>query len=260
MTALPLNACMNCWLCRDGLHSLCAENQFTGVGRNPGAYAEYVLARSAMLQRLPAGVGFREGALVEPLAVAFHAVDRAEMRPGTDVLVLGAGPIGVGVAMFAALAGARRVVVSEFAADRRRRALDAGATHAIDPAREDPARRFAEIAGGPPPIVFECVGVPGMVAQAVGLCRPRGRVVIVGVCFGTDQFQPLAALSRELSLQFANCYSPRDFEIVVDLIDQHRAQPRPMVTDVVGFDDFPAAFEALRTPGSQCKVLLDPAL
>src|SRR5438094_812021 len=120
VTALPLNACHSCEACDSGLPALCGHNLFTGSFlAAQGAYAQYVAARDRMLQPLPDGVSFEEGAMVEPLAVGHHIVDMAEVPVGASVLILGGGPIGAAVALFARHAGARHVVVSERSADRR---------------------------------------------------------------------------------------------------------------------------------------------
>ena len=259
VTALPIQACRSCEPCAIGLPGLCSSVLFTGTTlETPGAYAQYVRARRTMLQRLPAGVSFAEGALVEPLAVAHHAVGLAGELSGASVLVIGAGPIGVGVALFARLAGARHVVVSEPAHGRLQTALGMGATHAIDPAAGPVARSFATLAGRQPGVVFECVGNPGMLQHAIELAGVRGRVLVAGVCLEEDRIRPLTALGREVSLQFSQCYTERDFSSVIDAIAHGRADATPMLTRIVGFDELPSAFEALRQPGEQCKLLIDP--
>lgn len=261
VTALPLHACNSCDACDHGLPALCGTAVFTGTSPLiQGAYAQYVAARGSMLQRLPAGVSFDEGAMVEPLAVAHHAVDLAAVPAGASVLVIGAGPIGAGVALFARLAGARHVVVSERFPDRRERALAVGATAVIDPSGENVAERFAALTGGAPQVVFECVGNPGLLQQAIELAGVRGRVVVAGVCFEEDRIKPLSALMKEVSLQFSQCYTERDFEQVIGAIAGGRADPQPLHTATVGFDALPATFEALRTASPHCKVLIDPGL
>jgi (R,R)-butanediol dehydrogenase/meso-butanediol dehydrogenase/diacetyl reductase len=260
VTALPFAACMQCEFCADGLHGLCATNRYVGISELPGGYAEFVAVRGDMLQRLPDGVGLDLGAMVEPLAVAYHAVERGQLRRGMNVLILGAGPIGVAAALFARLAGARTVAVSEFSADRRRRALELLATHVIDPGSEDVGARFHQIAGDRPDLVIECVGVPGVLQQALELVRPRGRVVIAGVCFEIDTITQMTGMMKEAELVFSQCYTPRDFEAVIDAIARGDADPRPMLTETIGFADLPERFEALRKPTSQCKILIDPSL
>jgi len=259
VTALPIQACRACEPCAIGLPGLCSSILFTGTTlETPGAYAQYVRARGTMLQRLPAGVSFADGAMVEPLAVAHHAVGLAGELRAASVLVIGAGPIGVGVALFARLAGARHVVVSEPAHGRRQTALAMGATHAIDPAAAPVASSFARLADRQPGVVFECVGNPGMLQHAIELAGIRGRVIVAGVCLEEDRIRPLTGLGKEVSLQFSQCYTEGDFSDVIDAIARGRADASPMLTRIVGFDELPSAFEALRQPGEQCKLLIDP--
>jgi len=260
VTALPLNPCNRCEACDSHLPALCSHNLFTGNYLTAqGAYAQYVGARGNMLQRLPDGISFEDGAMVEPLAVGHHIVDIAELTPGASVLVIGAGPIGVAVTLFARAAGARHVVVSERAAGRRSHAVEVGATATIDPTVEDVAEAFARHAdGGRPQVVFECVGVPGMVRQAIELVGLRGRVVVAGVVFQEDPIAPLAALAKEVTIRYSQAYTERDFAAVIDSIATGKVNPRPIHTSTVSLDELPEAFEALRQPGSQCKVLIRP--
>ncbi len=259
VTALPIKTCQKCEPCADGLPSLCSSGLFTGTNlETPGAYAQYVKARGVMLQALPAGVSFAEGAMVEPLAVSHHAVEMAGNIEGASVLVIGAGPIGVGAALFARLAGARHVVVSEPSPTRRQRALDVGATHALDPKAGDVAEGFARIAGCRPQVVFECVGNAGLLQQALDLVGVRGRVVVAGVCFEEDRIRPLAGITKEVSVQFSQCYTEHDFAGVIDALAKGRADASPMLTQIISFNELPDAFEALRKPTDQCKLLIDP--
>jgi len=259
VTALPVHACQSCEACDSGLPALCSAALFTGTTLDHrGAYAEYVAARAGLVQKLPAGVSLAEGAMVEPLSVAYHAVTMAPVRPGAAVLVIGAGPIGAGVTLFARMQGARHVVVSERSAERRALALECGATAVIDPDAEDVAARFAALAGKRPEIVFECVGVPGLLQQAVALAGMRGRVVVAGVCFGEDRLTPITGLMKEVSIQFSQCYTEADFAAVIDAVARGEARPQPMHSRTVGFADLPATFEALRNNPKACKVLIDP--
>lgn len=260
VTALPLNACQSCEACDSGLPALCDSNLFTGCYlAAQGAFAQFVMARGRMLQRLPDGVAFEDGAMVEPLAVGHHIVDRAEMPAGASVLVIGGGPIGVAVALFARHAGARDVIVSEMSADRRARALEVGATGVIDPKSQDVATAFRRLADGRAPhVVFECVGIPGMLRQAVDLVGLRGRVVVAGVVFEEDVIAPIVALGKEVSIRFSQAYAERDFEAVINGIAKGAVDARPIHTSTITLDELPEAFEALKTPSDQCKVLVRP--
>ena len=260
VTALPIHACHQCEACDMALPALCSHAQFTGTLMNrPGAYAEFVAARAPMLQRLPDGVSIDEGGMIEPLAVAHHTVEMAAIRKGEVVLVIGAGPIGAAVTLFARLAGAAHVVVSEPSAARRVLAMELGATATIDPRSENVATRFRALAGRSPQVVFECVGIPGLIKQTIELAGVRGRVVVAGVCFGEDSITPLVGFSKEVSVQFTQCYTERNFERVIDLIARGEAKVAPLHTQTVGLAELPETFEALRTAADQCKVLIDPA-
>ena len=260
VTALPVQACRECDACEAGLPALCRSGRFTGMTLEyPGAYARYVAARASMLQRLPAGVSFTDGAMVEPLAVAHHAVELAAISRGESVLVIGAGPIGAGVTLFARLAGAGHVIVSEPSARRRDIASRLGATALIDPAHEDVAARCAAISGAPPQVVIECVGNPGLLQKALELAGIRGRVVVAGVCFSEDRIVPIVGLMKEVSVQFSQCYTERDFAAVIKAVAQGEARPAPMHSQTIGLTELPQCFEALRTNPGDCKVLIDPA-
>ncbi|WP_242653381.1 alcohol dehydrogenase catalytic domain-containing protein [Sphingomonas jatrophae] len=261
VTALPIFPCRACDACDAGLPALCPGGTFSGYAPDKtGGFAQFVAARGAMVQKLPAGVGFDEGALVEPLAVGHHAVARAGLRRGEAVLILGGGPIGAAVALFARAAGAAHVVVSEPFPARRERVAQAGATAVVDPAAEAVDAAFPRLAGKQPDVVFECVGLPGMLAQAVELAGIRARVVVAGVVMGEDRLVPLTALGKEVTILYSQAYTEQDFAAVIDAIARREVDPAPLHTATVGLDALPAMFESLRTASPQCKVLIDPAL
>lgn len=259
VTALPVMPCRTCEACDHGLPSLCPSVLFVGTAlAAPGAFAEYVAVRADQLQRVPDGVSDVEAAMIEPLAVGHHTVSRANLRADDRVLILGGGPIGAAVALFARAAGARTVVVSEPAAARRERCRELGATAVIDPRGEDVAAQFATVAGGRPSVVFECVGVPGMLAEAVRLAGLRARIVVAGVVFAEDTFPPLETMAREISIIYSQAYEERDFAGVIDALAKGRVDCRPMHTRTVTLDQLPDVFEGLRNNPSECKVIVDP--
>lgn len=259
VSVVPYLVCGRCHACLDGGDVLfCPEVRYTGFGELTGGYAEYVRAGSSEVVALPESVPDRIGATVEPLCVALQAVEHAELPAGARVLVVGAGPIGLAVAQWARLRGAGHVALSEPAADRLALAAAFGATAAIDPSREDVAAAFARAAGGPPDVVFECVGAPGLIQKCVDLVRPKGQIVVAGVCMGDDPWRPGSAIAKSLTFRFSIGYRTRHFRLAVELLAAGRIQSSAMITRELGFADFPAAFEALKRPGSECKVILDP--
>jgi len=257
--ALPALSCGRCARCLSGLGVFCPHGmKGIGLGQAQGAYGEYVAVSPHHAVRLPEGVDDRSGALVEPLAVGLHALDAAGLRPGEDVLVVGAGPIGLAALVWARHLGARTVVVSEKSAGRRALAERLGATEAVDPSDGSLLRALRRHAPDGPAVVVEAVGAPGLIAQCVASVGFRGRVVVAGVCMQPDTFVPFAGIAKEVSLRFVLAYEKRDFQYTVDMLDQGRIAPGPLVTDVIGLDGVAAAFEALERPTTQAKVMIEP--
>jgi (R,R)-butanediol dehydrogenase / meso-butanediol dehydrogenase / diacetyl reductase len=255
VTALPIHPCWHCPECEGGHVFHCPSQGNIGLNR-PGAFARALPVDARLIQILPAGVSFHDGALVEPLAVGYRTVGHARQLKGASVLVMGAGPIGLAVTLFAIRLGAGKVVVSEPSAGRQQMALAIGATAVIDPRTDDVLARFIAICEMPPDIVVECVGVPGVIAEAVRLVRHRGQIISAGGCYATDSFLPIDALTKELAINFSCAYEVTDFEAVIDTLAHEGIDPEPLITDMITLDELPASFEALRRPQGQCKVLV----
>jgi (R,R)-butanediol dehydrogenase/meso-butanediol dehydrogenase/diacetyl reductase len=173
------------------------------------------------------------------------------------VLILGAGPIGLAVAFWARRRGAAEVVIQEISAHQRDRALGMGATgFAVDP--DDPICSAERALGGKADIVFECVGIPGLIAQAVGQVRKRGTILLLGLCTKADTFNSFAMLSKEIRLITSAFFTRGEFETALDALSAGAAEPRLLVTDTITLDDTPVRFEALRRRTHDCKVLIAP--
>jgi len=260
---IPLQPCSDCrqmGTCRDGLGILCPRNRIVGMSASvPGAYAEYVRLPAKQALRVPDDLGLREAALTEPLAVGAHAVLLAGSIVGARVLVIGAGPIGLAVSAFAQFAGARQVGVSEIDPTRRQRAVHAGATVLLDPGSEEIGAAFAAAVGGPPEVIFECVGAPGLLGTCMDVAAIHGRIVVVGVNRHEDTVLPRIGIRKELSIRFALGYTPEDFALVLDLVTTRRIDPAAFISGVIGLDELPEMFERLRRPNPHAKILIDPS-
>ena len=256
VTALPYRACGHCLACQSGRGYRCTQVRYTGLGQEGGAYAEYMRIGSHETLRLPPGVDFTRGALVEPLAVGLHAVNAARLLAGESVLVLGAGPIGLAVTLWCRYFGARHVVVSDRVPERLALAERLGASATVDATREDVMGVAKRHAGKRPEVVLECIGVPGSQQLAMDCAPMGGRIVNVGVCMAPETIRPVKALTKELQINYVFMYRRQDFELTLDLLDRERIDPSPMLTREIGFDDFPTAFESLKSDKTACKVML----
>jgi threonine dehydrogenase-like Zn-dependent dehydrogenase len=263
----------------------------------PGAYAEQMLVQEALMMPVPNGLPPDVAALTEPMAVAWHAVRRGEVRKRTVAIVIGCGPVGLAVILLLKAKGVRTVVASDFSPGRRALASRCGADVVVDPAETSPytvaagqghitdmpsalelavgtreklerlpvgwwhAWRLAEALGAGPkhPVIFECVGVPGVLESVIQGAPLLSRVVVVGVCIGSDQITPAMAINKELDLRFVIGYSPLEFRDTLRMLAEGEVDPRPMITGSVGLDGVDAAFTALGDPERHAKILIDPS-
>ena len=256
--SIPIRGCGSCLACLTGDTARCGSQEPIGLGRDSGAYAEYVVVGERETFPLPEQLAVTDGALVEPLAVGLHAVEEAGLSVDDDVLIIGAGPVGLAVAHWCRHFGAREVIVSDPVEARREFATRFGASASIDPGAVEVGEEAVRLAGRSPQVVFECVGVPGMIGHAVDCVGHGSTVVVAGVCMGPDSFLPLAALQKEIAMKFVMFYRDRDFRYTIDMLAAERIAPTPMITNRVTLDELPAAFQALRTPSTECKVIWSP--
>lgn len=258
--ALPFASCGRCPACVAGRFYRCPSSQGRASPALPGAYAEFTRVALPSAIKLPAGVDYRLGALVEPLAVGLAAVERAELNAGSSVLIMGAGPVGLSVALWCRHLGARHVIVSDLVGSRASRAADFGATEFIDAGKHEVEQQLQAIAGSAPDVVFDCVGVPGTMQQAIQTVADDGCVVVAGLCMGADTLMPAVAVVKAIDLRFTMCYDKRHFEVIVGLLRDGRIDPAGLITESVGFEMFCDKFESLKRAGPDLKVLLEPGL
>jgi 2-desacetyl-2-hydroxyethyl bacteriochlorophyllide A dehydrogenase len=259
VAAMPMLGCGHCEACHSGSPVFCASNaRMIGLdGRVSGGYAQYVRAQAQFCVKLPAALSAEDGALVEPLAVALHGTQLASIRAGDRVLIIGAGPIGLCAAFWTRKMGAREVVMVASSDRRMAFAAKMGATKFLRTGDQLLMDLRAEMSG-PPDVVLECVGSPGLMNQAVKCVRVLGTVVVLGFCVEPDVIDPIVAIRKEVKILYSNCYSLGDYRRAVDVLDSGAVEPRQLVSSVVSLEALPDAFEALRGPSPQCKVMVDP--
>ena len=235
-----------------GMQDLAYTNLF------PCGYSERMLLSSLLAIEVPNGLDPRHAALTEPMAVGLHAVNRSGIATGDGAMVLGCGPVGLAVIAALRLRGIGPIVASDFSPARRRLAETMGADEVVDPAETEPFGRWAAVGGGRSLVVFEAVGVPGMIDEVLRLAPSLTRVVVVGVCMQPDTITPFYGIGKELNVQFVLGYDPMEFAASLRSIAEGEIDVVPMITGEVGIDDVPAAFEWLGNPDEHCKILVVP--
>ena len=223
-----------------------------------GAYADRMRLTAGMCLKVPNGLDARRAALTEPMTVGLHAVNKSGIKPGEGALVLGCGPVGL--ALIAALKskGIEPIVAADFSARRRAIATAMGAHEVVSPTTESAIDAWKRVGGAMPVVLFEAIGIPGIIDQAMRDAPPLSRIVIVGVCMETDHLLPLVGIVKELSLQFTFYYDPVEFGDTLRSIAEGELDVTPMLTGVVGIDGVPDAFDALANPEEQVKILVEP--
>lgn len=248
----PLRGCGRCRSCLAGQPAWCISMQLDG-----GGYAELAEVTERQCVKLPSTVSLEDGALAEPLSVALHGVSLSRISPGMRVLVIGAGPIGLGVVFWARRMGANQVTVIDLNNYQEKLAYGMGATDFLCK-KEDIVKEVNQVMGGPPDIVYECVGLPGLIEQAVDHVRVKGTVLVLGLCTVPDTFIPFKAVVKEVCIQTSGFFEFSEFCTSIDVLDAGLAAPRALITDTVSLSNMPEIFETLRNRTIQCKVMVDP--
>jgi len=205
---------------------------------------------------VPNGLDARRAALTEPMAVGLHAVNRSAIAPGEGAVVIGCGPVGIAVIAALRKRGIEPIVAADFSPMRRSLATAMGAHHVVDASSDDVFEAWAAQGGGRQLVVFEAVGVPGVINSVFRSAPSKSRVVVVGVCMGGDQVTPFWGITKELSVHFAFGYDLDEFSGSLRAIAEGVVDVAPMITGEVGLDGVAGAFEDLGQPDRHCKILV----
>ena len=243
---------------------------------NIGGYAERMLLSEALLLEVPNGLAAEHAALTEPLAVGVHAVAKAKIAGNEVPLVIGCGPVGLAVIAALKIKGLHPIVAADYSPARRALAEKIGADLVVDPARAQPYATWAghaamspeEKAARPPfqaflpalkpALIFECVGVPGLLQQVFEGAPRDARIVVVGVCMETDRSEPMLGILKELNVQYVLGYTPDEFAASLRLIAEGQVDAASLVTATVGIDGVAQAFADLASPERHTKIIVEP--
>ncbi|MBV8771371.1 MAG: zinc-binding dehydrogenase [Deltaproteobacteria bacterium] len=243
---------------------------------NPGGYGEYMRLTEKLLLEVPDGLSTERAALTEPMAVGYHAVQKARLGSDDVPLVIGCGPVGLAVIAALKLKNAAPIIAADFSLRRRQLAQAIGADVIVDPREQSPYDNWKQMAAysdpakapalppwlpGPalrPAVIFECVGVPGMIDSVMGAAPANTRLIVVGVCMQRDQIEPILGINKELNIQFVLGYSGDEFRSTLRHLADDRINCGPLITGRVGVEGVAGAFEELASPETHAKILVEP--
>jgi 2-desacetyl-2-hydroxyethyl bacteriochlorophyllide A dehydrogenase len=253
----PLISCGRCAPCREGDAHVCEKLGLIGIDAD-GGIAELVKARPEQLFALPDAVSDEQAALVEPLAVAVHAVRTSGFRPGDATLVIGAGPIGHLIAQVLRASGARAVLVAEVK-DFRRQLVERQGFSAFNPAKEN-AGEAARRATGDPFMdrVFEATGAAAAVSDAIATCKVRGEIVWVGLPKTPPEVDVLKLVFKEIKTTGVRVYRPVDYRVAISLLERRAVSVEALITDRLAIEDVALGFARMHEAETSLKILFAP--
>lgn len=263
VTGLPISPCGKCEACRSGNVQYCSDTWSEAVGlalTNPGGFAEYTSCRPDMVRKIPGNVSFDAACMVEPSAVALHAINLANIKIGDKVLIVGGGIIGLMSAEFAKLAGAGYVAILATNKKRGRKAVSYGKINEyFDATKEETIPNLMTKTNGGFDVVIECCGSSPAVSEALMSVKPGGVVVLVGVSLGPVTIPTVVGVMREVTVQGAIAYTAHEFDTCLKLIAEKKINVTKYIDDLLPLEAAQESFERLTSgKDSAVKIILKP--
>lgn len=254
----PILACGECPACKKGKYNICKHLGFHGLSGGGGGFAEFTVVDERWVHKMPEGLSLEQGAIVEPSAVALHAVRLSKIKAGDKAVVFGAGPIGLLTIEALKVAGASEIYAVELSKERCQKAVELGAT-VINPADEtDVVGRIQELTNGGADVAFEVTGISSVLKQAIDSTTFEGETIVVSIWENEASIQPNNLVLSERSMKGSICY--RDiFPAVMELMTQGYFPAEKIVTKRIKVDEVVSeGFETLVNDKSQIKILVEP--
>jgi len=256
----PILSCGTCPSCKKGHYNTCDSLGFVGLSGGHGGFAEYSVVPSHMVHKIPDNMTLEQAALVEPAAVAVHAVRQSGLRLGDTVAVFGTGPIGLLVIQAARAAGASTIIAVEVSPERQAFAKQVGANHVLNPLEQDAVAVIKELTGGVGvDVAFEVAGIQPTIEMAVSATKTEGNVVNVSIWEKPASLPLNQFVLSEKKMTSIIAYR-NIFPQVIQLIANGQIKALDLVTKRIGLDDVVTeGFDALTSNKNQIKILVDPA-
>lgn len=242
----PILPCFECASCLQGNYGQCDSYDYIG-SRRDGAFAEYVIAPSRNLVRMPDGVDFISGAVIEPACVALHGMLKTRIRVGDTVVVLGCGAIGLLAIQFAKIMGATKILATDILESKLTAAQKAGATEVLDGSKMDIVAKIMELTHGGADVAVETAGVPVVQEQCVKTVKKQGLVLFLGTAHQDVVFPPKTfeyMIRNEITMKgtwnsFSAPFPGREWHAVMELLESGRLDVSSFITDAISLDDLP---------------------
>lgn len=244
VTIQPQVVCGKCYPCTHGMYNACEELKVMGF-QTTGMASEYFVTEAAKALKLPDNMTYEEGAMIEPLAVAVHAVRRYGDVTGKKVLVLGGGPIGNLVAQAAKAMGASQILLSELSSARLEMAKKCGIA-VVNPAKDDLLGKIIETFGpDKADVIFECIGINATMKQAIDYARKGSDIIVVGVFGDLGSINMGFIQDHELRLIGTAMYRVEDYIKSIELTGAGLINLESLITHTVSFANYPEAYEII---------------
>ena len=258
ITFMPQVTCNACYPCQHGMYHICESLKVMGF-QTSGAAQEYFVLPAWNVMKLPDSVSLDEAAMIEPIAVAVHALARGGDVAGKRVLVLGAGPIGNLTAQVAQAGGAEAVMITDISPYKLEKARQCGIALTVNPTEDDLGEVIArEFGPQKADLILECVGVEATITDAIQVARKGTTIVVVGVFGQKPQVDLGLVQDRELSLVGTLMYQKADYEQAIALVDGGKMNLDAMITHRFPFTDYPKAYQAIEeSNGEYLKVMIE---
>ena len=236
------------------------RDPFLSIGfseKTPGGFSQYMLLSESVMQPVPSGVGAEDAALTEPVAVALHAINKASLEGTDEIVVVGCGPVGLAILTILKSSFKGQIIASDFSPQRRSLAEKVGAHQVVNPQEASPfSSKFLK--KNKKTVVFECVGVPGVIDDIILEAPQNSKLVVVGVCLQKDSFRPLIAINKEISMQFVLGWSMEEFSESLNKIASGEIDASALITKQITLDQVSDTFKELSSPNEDAKVLVKP--
>ncbi len=258
VTIQPQVVCGKCYPCRHGKYNLCEELKVMGF-QTTGTASEFFAVDAAKVTALPEDMSYDDGAMIEPLAVAVHAVKRAGDVKGMKIAVLGAGPIGILVAQTAKGLGAESVMITDVSDLRLEKAKECGVDFCINTKEKDFGDAMLENFGpDKADVIYDCAGNNITMGQAIKYARKGSTIILVAVFAGMAEIDLAVLNDHELDLNTSMMYRNEDYIDAISLVNEGKVVLKPLISKHFAFKDYKAAYEYIDSNReTTMKVIID---